>query len=48
MAKLHGLCTLQAPGRERWVGDCFGAEVPGEQDPKDSPMCKGEGFKSRE
>lgn len=29
------------------LGNCFGAEVPGERDPKDSPMCKGEGFKPR-
>jgi hypothetical protein len=28
-------------------GDCFGVEVPGNRDPKDSPKCRGEYFKAK-
>lgn len=41
-------CSHYKPIAEKeGFGDCFGAEVPGERDPKDSQMCKGEGFVAR-
>jgi hypothetical protein len=41
-------CTHYKPiSNKEGFGDCFGAEVPGNRDPQDSPKCGGEYFKAK-
>jgi hypothetical protein len=41
-------CVYYKPIRNKeGFGTCFGVEIPGNMNPKDSPKCKGEYFKAR-